>query len=73
VRRRGVPSRTEAKRVQAQPRYQLPTGSLYWSGANSGILYSPAMRYQTYGGGYARSPYGAVDHSIMYKGWELGY
>ncbi len=72
-RRRGAPSRTEAKRVQAQPRYQMPTGSLFWSGANSGILYSPGMRYQTYGGGYARSPYGAVDHSIMYKGWELGY
>jgi len=73
MRRRGVQSRTEAKRVQAQPRYQMPTGSLYWSGANSGILYSPAMRYQSYGGGYARSPYGAVDHSIMYKGWDLGY
>jgi len=66
-------SRSDTRRVQAQPHYQLPTGSLYWPGANSGILYSPEMRYQSYGGGYGRSPYGSVDHGSMYKGWWLGY
>jgi hypothetical protein len=66
-------SRSSARRGQAQPRYQMPTGSLYWPGENSGILYSPAARYSNYGGGYGRGPYGGVDHSIMYKGWWLGY
>ena len=44
-------SRRVAARV-AQPRYQLPTGSLGMSGANGGMLYSPGARYQSYGSGY---------------------
>jgi hypothetical protein len=66
-------SRSDKSAAQAQPRYHMPTGSLAWPGGNGGILYSPAMRYQSYGGGYAASPYGTIDHSIMYKGWALGY
>jgi hypothetical protein len=57
----------------ARSQYQLPTGSLYWPGASGVILYSPAMRYQTYGGGYGWGPYGSVDCGIMWKGMSLGY
>ena len=32
------------------------------------VLYSPALRYQSYGGGYGRGPYGTVDCGMMYKG-----
>jgi hypothetical protein len=63
--------RAGSRRTTALPRYSLPTGSLYWPGASEVILYSPSMRYRAYGGGYARDPYGSIDHSIMYKGWPL--
>ena len=66
-------ARTGSSRVTARPRYQLPTGSLYWPAASGVILYSPAMRYQSYGAGYGRGPYGSVDHGMMYKGWPLAY
>jgi hypothetical protein len=66
-------SRSAYRRVKAQPRYQLPTGSLGQSGSNGVILYSPGVRYQNYGSGYERGPYGVVDYSYMYKGWPLGY
>jgi hypothetical protein len=52
--------------------FQLPTGSLNWAGASRVVLYSPALRYQNYGGGYGRGPYGTIDCGIMYKGWSLG-
>ncbi len=52
---------------------KLPTGSLDWAGANGVILYSPALRFQDYGGGYGRGPYGSVDCGMMYKGMSLGY
>ena len=57
-------------RAAAQSQYPLPTGSLDWPAANGVILYSPALRYQTYGDGYGRGPYGSVDCGIMYKGWR---
>jgi hypothetical protein len=57
----------------SRTQYSLPTGSLSWPGASRVILYTPAMRYQTYGGGYARGPYGSVDCGILYKGMSLGY
>jgi len=66
-------SRSASRRASAQPRYQLPTGSLGQSASNGVILYSPGMRYQNYGNGYDRGPYGVVDYSQMYKGWPLGY
>jgi hypothetical protein len=53
--------------------YQLPTGSLDWAGASGVIVYSPVMRYENYGGGYGRGPYGSVDCGMMYHGMSLGY
>jgi hypothetical protein len=64
-------SRARFARPVAGPRYQLPTGSLYWPGADGVMYYSPLLRYQSYGDGYGRGPYGSVDHGIMYKGWSL--
>jgi hypothetical protein len=64
-------SRRIAARV-AQPRYQLPGGSLGMSGANGAILYSPGMRYQSYGSGYGW-PAGRIDNSGMFHGLPTGY
>jgi hypothetical protein len=64
----GAASTGRAARVE----HQLPTGSLNWAGAGGVVLYSPALRYQNYGGGYGRGPYGSIDCGMMYKGWSLG-
>jgi hypothetical protein len=64
-------ARGSAGLVAARPRIALPTGSQYWPGANGVILYSPEIRYRSYGDGYGRGPYGSIDHGIMYKGWLL--
>jgi hypothetical protein len=64
---RVVGTRLFGRRAAAQPRYVLPTGSLGWSGPNSGMLYSPDARYSSYGSGYAVGPYGVVNHNIMWK------
>jgi len=64
-------SRSSSTRTVARPRYRLPTGSLEWAGGTGVILYSDATRYETYGSGYARGPYGVVDYSHMSKGWPL--
>jgi hypothetical protein len=70
------PSRTSRSRriaaKVAQPRYQLPTGSLGMAGANGGILYSPGARYQSYGSGYGW-PAGVIDNSRMWHGMPSGY
>jgi hypothetical protein len=66
-------SRSTTNRTKAKPRYQLPTGSLGWDGANGVILYSPATRHESYGSGFARSAYGVVDYGYMSKGWPMGY
>jgi hypothetical protein len=52
---------------------RLPAGSLEWSGSSGVVLYSPWLRYQSYGSGYGRGPYGNTDCGIMYKGMWLGY
>jgi hypothetical protein len=62
-------SRSLATRGSARPRYQLPTGSLGWTGGEGAILYSPVARQQSYGSGYDRGPYGVTDYNYMYKGW----
>jgi hypothetical protein len=62
-------SRSGSIRGAARPRYQLPTGSLGWTGSEGAILYSPAARFATYGSGYERGPYGVTDYKYMYKGW----
>jgi hypothetical protein len=71
-------SRTKTGRTTASgrvvpTRYPLPTGSLNWPGASGVVLYSPADRYQNYGGGYGRGPYGSIDCGMMFRGMALGY
>jgi hypothetical protein len=66
-------SGSSSNRAKAKPRYQIPTGSLGWNGANGVILYSPAARHETYDAGYARGPYGVVDYGHMSWGWPNGY
>ena len=56
-----------------RPGARLPTGSLQWPGSSGVVLYSPWLRYQSYGSGYGRGPYGNADCGIMYKGMWLGY
>jgi hypothetical protein len=63
----------QARAGSARPRYQLPTGSLYWPDAGGVMLYSPLERHRSYGDGYGNGPYGSADHGIMYKGWSLDY
>jgi hypothetical protein len=65
------PSRVRSRKAPPRPRYALPTGSLYWPGAGAVVMYSPELRYQTYGGGYVRSPYGTLDCGNMWKGWTM--
>jgi hypothetical protein len=62
-----------AGRPVSQTGSRLPTGSLDWPGSSGVILYSPGLRYLSYGGGYGFGPYGSVDCGIMYKGMWLGY
>jgi hypothetical protein len=66
-------SGSTAKRAKAKPRYELPTGSLRSSGANGVVLYSPGARYETYGSGYGRGPYGVVNYGNMWWGWPTGH
>jgi hypothetical protein len=70
-------ARTRPRRAQAQAQargnYQLPTGALRWKGGEGVLLYSPALRYQSYGGGAARSPYGSIDYGSMWMGWPLSW
>jgi hypothetical protein len=70
---RAKATRTVPGRRAARVGYQLPTGSLDWAGATGVLLYSPAMRFENYGGGYGRGPYGSVDCGMMYHGMSLGY
>jgi hypothetical protein len=62
-------SRSTRRVAVGQPRFQLTTGSLGTTGSNGGILYTPGMRYEAYGNGYGRGPYGVSDYSHMWKGW----
>ena len=64
--------RARSRKAAPAPRYALPTGHLYWPGASAAALYSPALRQQNYGGGYARSPYGSIYYGGMWHGWP-GY
>jgi len=66
-------SGSTANRAKAKPRYPLPTGSLGSSGANGVVLYSPEARYESYGSGYGRGPYGVVNYGHMWWGWPTGY
>jgi hypothetical protein len=67
------PTTTRRRRPQTPVNYQLPTGSLHWPAGEGVLLYAPALRYQSYGGGAARSPYGTIYYDSMYKGWPLSY
>jgi len=72
-RARTRPANSAASGRVSPARYSLPTGSLAWPAERDVVLYSPELRYQSYGGGYGRGPYGAVDCGMMYKGMQLGY
>ncbi len=60
-------TRYGSRRAIAQPRYQLPTGSLGWSAGNGGMLNPVEARCSAYGSGYGVGPYGVVDHRMMWK------
>jgi len=66
-------SGSAANRAKPKPRYQVPTGLLGSSGANGVVLYSPEARYESYGSGYGRGPYGVVNYGHMWWGWPTGY
>ena len=51
---------------------QLPQGQLYWPGSYMSPYYMPFSRYQTYGSGYGRGPYGSNFYGGYYKGFVLG-
>ncbi len=51
---------------------QLPQGQLYWPGSYMTPNYVPFSRYQSYGSGYARGPYGSNFYGGYYKGFLLG-
>ncbi len=51
---------------------QLPTGQLYWPGSGVSPNYSPYSRYQSYGSGYSRGPYGSNFYGGLWKGFWLG-
>jgi hypothetical protein len=51
----------------------LPQGQIYWPGSFMAPSYTPLSRYQTYGSGYGRGPYGSGFYSGYYKGFSLGY
>ena len=52
---------------------QLPQGQLYWPGSYLAPNYVPFNRYQNYGSGYGRGPYGSSFYGGYYKGFLLGY
>jgi hypothetical protein len=52
---------------------QLPQGQLYWPGSYMTPNYVPFNRYQSYGYGYGRGPYGSNFYGNYYKGFLLGY
>jgi hypothetical protein len=52
---------------------QLPTGQLYWPGSYMTPGYVPFSRYQSYGSGYGRGPYGSNFYGGYYHGYLLRY
>jgi hypothetical protein len=72
-RQRGKASAALPRNRTAPATYRLPAGSLNWAGTSRMVLYSPALRYQNYGGGYGRGPYGSIDCGMMYKGMSLAH
>ena len=66
-----------ATRTYSQPpapyATQLPQGQLYWPGSYMTPNYVPLNRYQSYGSGYGRGPYGSDFYGGYYKGFLLGY
>jgi len=52
---------------------QLPVGQLYWPDSYMTPNYGPWSRYQSYGSGYGRGPYGSSFYGGYYKGFLLGY
>ncbi len=66
-----------ATRTSSQPpapyETQLPQGQLYWPDTYMTPNYAPLSRYQSYGSGYGRGPYGSNFYTGYYQGFLLGY
>ena len=66
-----------ATRTSSQPpapyATQLPQGQLYWPDSYMTPNYTPVSRYQSYGSGYGRGPYGSNFYTGYYQGFLLGY
>ncbi|MGB0067104.1 MAG: hypothetical protein WBQ11_03575 [Isosphaeraceae bacterium] len=66
-----------ATRTYSQPpalyAMQLPQGQLYWPDSFMTPNYAPLSRYQSYGSGYGRGPYGSNFYTGYYQGFLLGY
>ncbi|MBV8129683.1 MAG: hypothetical protein JO114_18700 [Planctomycetaceae bacterium] len=75
VRVRGRNLRATRTYSQAPAPYatQLPQGQLYWPDSYLTPNYVPLNRYQSYGSGYGRGPYGSNFYGGYYKGFLLGY
>ena len=75
VRVRGRNLRATRTYSQAPAPYatQLPQGQLYWPGSYMTPNYTPLIRYQSYGSGYGRGPYGSNFYEGYYKGFLMGY
>ena len=75
VRVRGRNLRATRTYSQAPAPYatQLPQGQLYWSDSFVTPNYAPLSRYQSYGSGYGRGPYGSNFYTGYYQGFLLGY
>jgi hypothetical protein len=71
-RRRLQPNRTYSRGYNLAPApyaTELPVGQLYWPGAYLAPSFTPDSRYQTFGSGYRRSPYGSNFYGGYWKGW----
>jgi hypothetical protein len=68
-------ARTYVRGYNQAPVYsaQLPQGQLYWPGSYVTPNYTPATRFQSYGAGYGRGPYGSNFYGGMYQGYSMGY
>ena len=51
----------------------LPQGRLDWPGSYLTPYYVPFSRYQNYGSGYERGPYGSGFYGGYYKGYSMGW
>jgi hypothetical protein len=51
--------------------YSLQQGQPYWPGSSMAPAYTPYSRFQSYGSGYGRGPYGSGFYSGYFRGLPL--